>query len=170
MSDSIAIMRDGRIEQFGSARDLYDAPVNRYVADFVGESNFISGEVVAADKDRATIRTAGGITLSAPYSATGRAMAAASPGVIAVRPEAIRLWPANGGATAPADLACAFSGRVQNRIYLGDQTEFSVATAELGDLLVRVGKADAVQGDDLAPGRDVKLGWRADRALALADN
>ena len=50
MSDSIAIMRDGRIVQFGSARDLYDAPVNRYVADFVGESNFIPGEVVAADE------------------------------------------------------------------------------------------------------------------------
>jgi spermidine/putrescine transport system ATP-binding protein len=169
MSDSIAIMRDGRIVQFGSARDLYDAPVNRYVADFVGESNFISGEVVAADHDRATIRTRSGMTLSAPYAAGGQALAASGTGVIAVRPEAIRLWPAESAA-GPAELACAIAGRVQNRIYLGDQTEFSIATAELGNILVRIGKEDFVRGDDLAPGRDVKLGWRADRALALADN
>ena len=44
MSDTIAIMRDGRIVQFGTPRELYDAPVNRYVADFVGESNFFAGE------------------------------------------------------------------------------------------------------------------------------
>src|SRR5262245_16570190 len=170
MSDSIAIMRDGRIEQFGSARDLYDAPVNRYVADFVGESNFIPGEVVSADRERATIRTRTGMTLSAPYSASGGMLAASAPGVIAVRPEAIRLWPAATDTAERPDLACAVAGRIQNRIYLGDQTEFSIATAELGDILVRIGKEGFAQGDELAPGRDVKLGWRADRALALADN
>ena len=170
MSDSIAIMRDGRIVQFGSARDLYDAPVNRYVADFVGESNFIPGEVVSAESDRATIRTRSGITLTAPYSAAGQMLAKAAPGVIAVRPEAIRLWPAESDAGDRGELACAVSGRVQNRIYLGDQTEFSIVTADLGEILVRVSKETFVQGDDLAPGRDVKLGWRAERALALADN
>ena len=169
MSDSIAIMRDGRIEQFGSARDLYDAPVNRYVADFVGESNFFAGEVVSADRDRATIRTASGMTLTAPYSATGRALAMSAPGVIAVRPEAIRLWPAESTGEGQ-ELACAIAGRVQNRIYLGDQTDFNITTAELGDILVRVGKEDSVRSDELVPGREVKLGWRADRALVLADN
>src|SRR5215510_715587 len=72
MSDSIAIMRDGRIVPLGSAGDLYDAPANRYVADFVGESNFFPGKVVAAERDRATIRTESGITLTAPYSAGSR--------------------------------------------------------------------------------------------------
>jgi len=67
-------------------------------------------------------------------------------------------------------LACAISGRVQNRIYLGDQTEFSIVTADLGDILVRVGKEATASGDEFAPGRDVKLGWRAERALVLADN
>src|SRR5215469_5683783 len=45
MSDTIGIMREGRIVQFGSPQELYDAPVNRYVADFVGESNFIAGTI-----------------------------------------------------------------------------------------------------------------------------
>jgi len=128
------------------------------------------GEVVAAESDRATIRTKSGITLTAPYSAAGHMLAKAAPGVIAVRPEAIRLWPAESSAGDGGELACAVSGRVQNRIYLGDQTEFSIVTADLGDILVRVSKETFVQGDDLAPGRDVKLGWRAERALALADN
>jgi spermidine/putrescine transport system ATP-binding protein len=79
MSDSIAIMRDGRIVQFGSARDLYDAPVNRYVADFVGEFSFQGS---GAGKRPATIRTR--------RHHPDRAYSAASqrgPGVIAVRPE-----------------------------------------------------------------------------------
>ena len=93
MSDSIAIMRDGRIEQFGSPAALYDAPVNRYVADFIGESNFFAGEVAAIAERRATLRTASGLVLSAPASREGRPLAVGGRGVVAVRPEAIRLWP-----------------------------------------------------------------------------
>jgi spermidine/putrescine transport system ATP-binding protein len=170
MSDSIALMREGRILQLGSARDLYDAPVNRYVAGFVGESNFIVGEIVEAAGDRATLRSRAGLAFSAPCSAGGAPLAPAMPGVIAVRPEAIRLWPADAKPADTADLACAVAGRVQNRIYLGDQTEFNIATSELGDILVRIGKESSAMGDELAPGREVMLGWRADRALALADN
>ena len=57
MSDTIGIMRDGRIEQLAAPRELYDAPANRYVADFVGESNFFTGEVIEADEREAVIRT-----------------------------------------------------------------------------------------------------------------
>src|SRR5260221_2689254 len=93
MSDTIAIMRDGRIEQFGSPASLYDAPVNRYVADFIGESNFFAGEVTAMAAERATVRTAAGFVVSAPPSREGRPLALGGRGVVAVRPEAIRLWP-----------------------------------------------------------------------------
>src|SRR5215470_9988781 len=55
MSDTISIMRDGRIVQMGTPEELYDAPVNRYVADFVGESNFWSGQVAASDPSGAPI-------------------------------------------------------------------------------------------------------------------
>ena len=59
MSDTIGIMKDGKIVQFGSPEELYDAPVNRYVADFVGRSNFFEGEVVesAAEGARSAPRT-----------------------------------------------------------------------------------------------------------------
>ncbi len=165
MSDTIGIMRDGRIVQIGSPRELYDAPVNRYVADFVGESNFFEGEVIAADRSGATIRTPGGVVLSAPNSAIGGTLEGRPRGVVAVRPEVIQLWT---GAAPPsaADLVCRLAGQVHNRIYLGDQTEYSISTAELGAVLVRAPKT---AGQDLAPGERVMLGWRAASGLALVD-
>jgi spermidine/putrescine transport system ATP-binding protein len=162
MSDTIGIMREGRIEQFAAPRELYDAPANRYVADFVGESNFFAGEVVAADERGAAIRTPAGVLLSAPLSARGASLAGRQNGVIAVRPEAITL----GGAE---NLDFRFTGRVQNRIYLGDQTEFSIATAELGDILVRAPNASAPVTGGLAPGDQTMLGWRRANGLALVD-
>ena len=173
MSDTIAIMRDGRIEQFGSPAALYDAPVNRYVADFIGESNFFAGEVTAMATERATVRTAAGFVVSAPPSREGRPLALGGRGVIAVRPEAIRLWPG----TVPDSAIAAglggpsfcLAGTVRNRIYLGDQTEFSIATGAIGDILVRTAKEDAGGAGALAPGAAVTLGWREASGLSLVD-
>ena len=162
MSDTIGIMRDGRIEQLAAPRELYDAPANRYVADFVGESNFFAGDVVEADEQGAAIRTAAGIVLQAPLSAKGSSLAGRQSGVIAVRPEAISLGAADG-------LDYRFTGRVQNKIYLGDQTEFSIATAELGDILVRAANSSAPVAGGLAPGDETLLGWRRSSGLALVD-
>lgn len=168
MSDTIAIMRDGRIIQIGTPRALYDRPVCRYVADFVGETNFFQGEVVAADAVGASIRTAVGLTLSAPYAPGGSTLQRQGHGVIAVRPEAIRLWP---GAAAPdgETLDCIVRGTVHNRIYLGDQTEFSIATREFGNILVRTARHSATAVDGPGPGEAVTLGWRREHGLALAD-
>ena len=73
----------------------------------------------------------------------GKATIARQSGVIAVRPEAISLGAAEG-------LDYRFTGRVQNKIYLGDQTEFSIATAELGDILVRAANSSAPVAGGLA--------------------
>jgi len=162
MSDTIGIMREGRVEQLASPRELYAAPANRYVADFVGESNFFAGEVVEADAKGAAIRTSAGIVLAAPLSASGASLAGQSRGVIAVRPEAILL-----GTDAATEYR--FTGRVQNRIYLGDQTEFSIATSELGDILVRAPNSSRLVAGGLAPGDETILGWQRDDALALVD-
>ena len=65
MSDRVCIMRDGRIVQVGSPRELYDQPASRYVADFVGKSNFFDGTVGAASASGAEIRLDCGITVPA---------------------------------------------------------------------------------------------------------
>jgi spermidine/putrescine transport system ATP-binding protein len=153
--------------QFGTPSELYDAPANRYVADFVGESNFVAGQLVESQGGHATVRTADGRVLAAALSAKGEPLGAGGRAVVAVRPEAVRLWPLAGA--APADLDCRFEGRVENRIFLGDQIEFAVASAMLGRILARVPKSPGGGDADLTPGAHVGFGWRRDRALALAD-
>ena len=163
MSDTIAIMRDGRIVQFGSPQQLYDAPANRYVADFVGESNFLSGKVTAADAHGASLALANGLVLNARWSAPGEHPSVGVEAAIAVRPEVIGLWPVG---RAPNDLELRRQGQVRNRIYLGDHTEFSVHVPELGDLMVRLPKSDPL-AMRLQPGDAAEIGWRSDQALVL---
>jgi hypothetical protein len=58
---------------------------------------------------------------------------------------------------------------VQHRIYLGDQTAFSIATSELGDILVRAPNTSRAVAGGLAPGDETMLGWRRASGLALID-
>jgi spermidine/putrescine transport system ATP-binding protein len=166
MSDCISVMRKGRIVQSGSPRELYDAPVNRYVADFVGESNFFDGEVLETTPERARLRTKGDVLLSAPYSNRNGGAAGAGDWVIAVRPEVIGIWPA--GATATG-CEVSLAGRITNRIYLGDQTEFNIQTDKLGGVLVRAAKTSPAGQLGLQPGDEVVVGWPEDAGLALPD-
>jgi spermidine/putrescine transport system ATP-binding protein len=167
MSDTISIMRDGRIEQTANPRELYEAPVNRYVADFVGESNFLAGELLDAGAAAVTLRTSSGVVVSAPRLPGGAPPTGAGGWVVALRPEAIGIR-GSPGPGRPAAWDIQVPGRVINRIYLGDQTEFNVMTDLLGNILVRVPKHESeVAG--LAPGDPVEIGWRRDSGLALAD-
>lgn len=166
MSDTIGIMKDGKVVQFGSPEELYDAPVNRYVADFVGESNFFSGQVAGSDERGATLMTASGLTLRAPFSRLGARLRTGERGSIALRPEAIGLWRPTA---VPAGLDVTRPARLMNRIYLGDHSEFQIEAEGLGAVLVRLPKASA-ETQGLEPGDLVVMGWNHERALILAES
>jgi spermidine/putrescine transport system ATP-binding protein len=168
MSDTISIMREGHVVQTGSPRELYDAPINRYVADFIGQSNFFAGQLVEAGPEGARIRTDSGLEIAAPYPASSSGLNGAERAVIAVRPEVIGIVPAETPARSLFDFAVP--GRILNRIYLGDQTEFSVASDALGEVLVRASKTSEAVSSGLAPGDAVVIGWRQQAGLALADS
>ncbi len=167
MSDTISIMRDGHIVQTGTPAELYDCPVDRYVADFVGESNFFSGPVSHADPTEVKIRTATGMLLTAPHPAGGQQLKSGQPGTIAVRPEIIRIWPPNG--KRPKNIDFSIEGRITNRIYLGHQAEFRVVTDSLGEILARTPKTAEVVTRGFSPGDAVSVGWQWDLGLALLD-
>ena len=169
MSDTIGIMREGRVVQHGSPRELYDAPASRYVADFVGESNFFTGAVVAADARAASLRTDSGLVLTGFHASGGQSLVGRRAGVIAVRPEVVELW-TPGEAHDHSVYDCVLEGRIQNRIYLGDHTEFSIATTALGPVLARASKTSGVVARGLGQGDEVMLGWRRDNALALVES
>jgi len=164
MSDTVAIMREGRIVQFGPPQELYDAPVNRYVADFVGESNLFSGEVASGGTE-IVLRLASGLALRALPSAGSEPPAVGRAGTVVVRPEAVRLWQLGGA--VPDGIDQVFEGRIENRIYLGEATEVALTSAELGRTLARVPKSAAAGA--LAPGTSVGFGWQRSAALALAE-
>jgi spermidine/putrescine transport system ATP-binding protein len=117
MSDRIAVMRDGRILQTGTPRDIYEAPANRFVADFIGETNFLTGRAASG-----TLHLASGETLPAP-GAQGET-------TLAVRPEQVRLHPAG----APGTLAAT----VTDAVYMGTDTHCHLALSDGTPLVARL--------------------------------
>src|SRR5580765_8068335 len=92
MSDRIVLMRQGRVAQIGTPRDLYDRPASRYVADFIGETNLLGGTVVESRNGEATLR----IGVDVLRGVSDGVLEAGREAWLAVRPEAIAVRPPEG--------------------------------------------------------------------------
>jgi len=151
MSDRIAVMRDGRIEQAGSPADLYERPATPFVAAFLGECNFLDGRVVDADGRRTIVEIAHGFRLDAGTSA-------APPGaqvVAAIRPE--KLWFVDHEATKAGSIS-AVDGTIEEVVYVGDLTRYQVRVAAL-DTLLHVERQNRGGVSALARGDHIRLAW-----------
>jgi spermidine/putrescine transport system ATP-binding protein len=151
MSDRIAVMNGGRLEQVGPPAEVYERPRTRFVADFLAVRNLIRAEVVAVANGRATLRTSAGVTLEAANDGGYRAGQAQW---IGIRPERMAL----GG-----EAGNRLPGVVEDEIYLGDRTEWRV---RVGQELVTVSEpaADAV---DRPRGAPVTVTFPAQSVLRL---
>jgi iron(III) transport system ATP-binding protein len=119
MSNQVAVMRDGRIEQVGKPRDVYEKPSSRFVADFIGTSNFIDGVVEAAEGGSSyRVRTADGILL-VPSDSTFHV---GDNVVVAARPEHIEITPGVNGVSPNV-----WTGRIAVRSFLGEVVDHVVA-------------------------------------------
>ncbi|MDH3475061.1 MAG: ABC transporter ATP-binding protein [Rhodospirillales bacterium] len=167
MSDIICIMLEGRIVQTGGPTELYDEPVNRYVADFVGKSNFFEGKVVETDARGARIETQDGLAMAGRSPVGAAALRAGATGVLAVRPEVVFI--SSLGGNAPFDADVTAPAKIRNRIFLGEQTEYLVEAEGLGEVLVRAPKHAETLTGGFNPGDQVLIGWQAASALALAN-
>ncbi len=116
MSDRIAVMSAGEVQQIGTAHEIYEQPVNRFVADFIGETNLIDVTVEQVNGDSCLCRLASGATIEAggPGVAVGH-----SAGHISIRPERVSLAPATEG-------AAGLTGVVEHQVYLGTDTQYLV--------------------------------------------
>jgi spermidine/putrescine transport system ATP-binding protein len=146
MSDRIAVMSRGRIQQLGSPLDIYERPVNRFVADFIGDTNFVEAEVARGEGEFVHCRVADGLDFLA--HPTGNPAPGAKV-TLAIRPEKILLRA--GGAT----------GTIAQTVYVGTDTNYEVRLAESLRLNVRVqnamdGRAQFAVGDRV--GIDVPVG------------
>lgn len=126
MSDRIAVMREGRIGQLGTPRDIYDRPADRFVADFIGETNFLNVEVVDVASGQANVRLASGVAVTARCP---EGLAATDPSVAVVRPE---------HAVITGDpQAALLTGTLRDVVYLGTDTHFHVVTSDGAAFVVR---------------------------------
>jgi spermidine/putrescine transport system ATP-binding protein len=160
MSDRIAVMADGGILQEGSPREIYEHPGTRFVADFIGMSNFLVGEVVAQDAGRVLVKITDSLKvwcLSGGTSTPGTSV------TVAVRPEKIEISNA-----PPTSAVNVWTGRVVAGTFLGEQTEYRVRIEEGRDVVIRrqnLGQNGLNQ--QVALGALVYLSWAPDVSLVL---
>ncbi|QPC42530.1 ABC transporter ATP-binding protein [Kaustia mangrovi] len=128
LSDSIAIMNAGRIEQLGTPREIYAQPGNRFVADFIGESNLFRGRVSSVRNDLLAIEIDGGETL---HAKAHEGMAAGDEVSALIRPE--RPQPATGTGNGPN----TFRGEITEVVYLGESEKYRVSLASGVEFLIR---------------------------------
>jgi spermidine/putrescine transport system ATP-binding protein len=169
MSDVIVVMRDGRIQQMGNPTELYERPINKFVANFIGVSNPLSGRVVSFDaaEHKARVETDRGLQLSGAVTDPSTELAAGDAITIAIRPEHLVVEPAGEAATVASGWT-AISGRINQGTYLGDQTEYRVQTDQSGELVVRrQNQLGASTSQGLGPGDPVTVRWHEAANLIL---
>jgi spermidine/putrescine transport system ATP-binding protein len=169
MSDVIVVMRDGVVQQNGNPTELYERPVNRFVADFIGTSNFMDATVVEGGGDgRVAVRTSRGMTMRGIVTDSAARPAPGDTVVVATRPERLEVIPADAAETAGPGMT-QVRGRVQQGTYLGDQTEYRVDTEEAGEVIVRHQNAAGAGGaPGVGPGDPVVVRWQEEANLILA--
>ncbi len=119
VSDRIIVMKNATIAQDGTPRELYDAPENRFVADFIGEANILKCEVSAIENGTAIVNL-GDFSTKLPSRGVGKGAA-----LLAVRPNRIEIVKSNS--------ANSFPGKITRLTYVGNNLEF-ILKSEFGDL------------------------------------
>ena len=156
MSDRIVLLRQGRIAQVGTARDLYDRPASRYVADFIGETNLMAGVVVKGGPGPVTLR----VGTEEVQGQSDVAVAPGSPAWLSVRPEAVRID--LGGTRSP--VANAIEGTVADAVYSGALIRVHVSLSGDRSIIAQVPAGTAV-----SVGEPARVSWSPERARCVTD-
>jgi spermidine/putrescine transport system ATP-binding protein len=158
MSDRVAVMSNGAIEQLDEPRAIYDRPLTPFVADFIGDMNFLVGEVVEAGDNGFAVDAGSGIIVR------GRGEAANGTRVrVGIRPE--RIVAIAGPSDGTVNSATA---QVITKMYLGDQIQIVTELAGLGSIIVREQRAVADPAlDTINAGDRIALSWDEAAPLLL---
>jgi ABC-type Fe3+/spermidine/putrescine transport system ATPase subunit len=154
MSDRIAVMHEGRIEQIGSSQEIYARPRTRFVASFIGEANFLDGRVVGAGPEGILVEV-GPLRV---WAAGDQAPGAGVPVTISVRPEHVKIG------SAAAGVANRWEARVQDVTFMGPVVRVRLVLDGGLGLVADVG-SDTAAG--LSPGRVVPAGWVPHHGILL---
>jgi len=179
MSDRIAVMNRGRLEQVGPPEEIYEYPRTRFVADFIGVSNFFEGRVIDRTESGVKVETEGGLIVMLPQ---GRDLSTGSesypstdpgPGLkvgmkvcFSVRPERMRLVPEVSSRNGEN----RFPGYIERKVYTGNATQLmvSLSYAHKVTVLMRNGGREDPKGP-WAVGDKVFVEWSPKDSVILRD-
>ena len=162
MSDRIGVMNRGRLEQVGPPQEVYELPATEFVASFLGASNLLDGEVESQSHGTASVRLAGGGTVSLPAE---RLPDGAQSVRIGVRPEKLHLRGAGAGGLDHA--GNAIEATVASATYTGVATSYECVAQDGTTVVVYVQNLGA-PGTAPGPGTPVRLTWDPQHTFAVA--
>lgn len=155
LSDRIAVMDQGKIEQVGSPQEIYEQPQTAFVADFIGNTNLFSGQITAQDRFDLQVVTTTNLKIIVQQESNVSSSATV---VVSVRPEKIHLI------DTPREQPNCFAGQIKHVMYLGTHVHYLVELLS-GD---RVTVSQPNTGEILATNTPVYVYWRATDCLALS--
>lgn len=158
MSDRIAVMSAGKVQQIGTPREIYEAPSNRFVADFIGETNLLNARVTSVEGSKLSCMLESGgdwTALSVGHVTPGQS------GTLSIRPEHLRL-------SLEKTEQASLSGRVEDTVYIGTDSQVAVRLDQGPIIRVRQQNSQSGQGN-LAVGTPVHIAVESDAARFLTD-
>ena len=161
MSDRIAVMRSGRIEQVGGPEEVYERPATEFVAGFLGASNLLSGTIEAREGAHAVLVLASGEKVRVPSDRVGPDLREARLGV---RPERIRI---SAREAAPPEGRNAIQGRLLVSTYVGVSNVYTVEAPTGEHLTVYAQNVESPEDRVPAAGEDVVLSWHPQHTFVV---
>jgi spermidine/putrescine transport system ATP-binding protein len=158
MSDEIAVMDKGVIQQLGDPATLYKNPTNRFVADFIGESNFINVTIAKVQGNQAAVMLEGETTFVGMIPEGQQTDRVAA---VTVRPEKVKL---SEPGKAPAG---SLSATVNEVVYIGTDTRYVLALKDGQSMVARIQNGSGADWREFARGDKVKVHWADDDARIL---
>ena len=160
LSDRIAVMHEGRIEQIGSPEEIYECPQTAFVADFIGDTNLFAGTVESLDRSTITVRTSANLKIIVQQSDMWSGVTGDSV-VVSVRPEKVYL-----NLYQPEVSVNCFEGRLKNTMYMGTHVHYVVELASGDKITVRQPNTGGSFPDAHTP---IYAYWGTNDCLALTD-
>ena len=154
MSNRIAVFNDGKVQQLSSPDQLYEKPVNSFVAEFIGENNTFAGEVTEISKDKCKVRVKDGDILANPISVKSKGEKT----TVSIRPERALINPKD-------KMDNNHKGKIEEVIYHGDHTRVRISLLGNSEFILKV--PNSSENLEIKLGNIINIGWNSHDARAL---
>ena len=155
MSNRVAVFDDGVIQQLAPPDELYEKPLNAFVAGFIGENNRLNGKVTSEDGDFCTVEVGGKPVKAISINHDGQGKNT----TLSLRPERVEVSPQEG------QFPNVFDAEVEELIYLGDHIRTRVKVLGHNEFVVKI--PNSAEHAQPKPGETVRVGWKAEDCRAL---